>query len=206
MSARSFLPAQSCCLLAVLSARDPRRRLRRERAARDRRAQAVRQGQPHDRSAAPRASINARSDCWEMPNAQACYDVGMNYEMGLAVEPNKDDRPRVLRQSLRARKTETSTAPPPSARPRKEVGATHSRLNALLAELLVERAPADPEDARCLGAVAARLLAARPPPRCFSACRRCASSGEATGALGPRVRHRLSARARARAPRRRGPE
>ena len=29
-----------------------------------------------------------KKDCWEMPNAQACYDVGMNYEMGLAVEPD----------------------------------------------------------------------------------------------------------------------
>ena len=29
-----------------------------------------------------------KRDCREMPNAQACYDVGMNYEMGLAVEPN----------------------------------------------------------------------------------------------------------------------
>jgi hypothetical protein len=24
-------------------------------------------------------------DCWDMPNAQACYDVGLNYELGLAV-------------------------------------------------------------------------------------------------------------------------
>lgn len=32
-------------------------------------------------------SIEQRErDCWEMPNAQACYDVGMSYEMGLAVE------------------------------------------------------------------------------------------------------------------------
>jgi TPR repeat protein len=27
-----------------------------------------------------------KRDCWEMPNAQACYDVAMNYEMGLAVD------------------------------------------------------------------------------------------------------------------------
>ncbi len=25
-------------------------------------------------------------DCYEMPNAAACYEVGMNYEMGLATE------------------------------------------------------------------------------------------------------------------------
>jgi TPR repeat protein len=26
-----------------------------------------------------------RRDCWEMPSAQACFDVGLNYEMGLVV-------------------------------------------------------------------------------------------------------------------------
>lgn len=25
-------------------------------------------------------------DCWEMPNAAACYEVGMNYELGANVE------------------------------------------------------------------------------------------------------------------------
>ena len=29
-----------------------------------------------------------RGDCWDMPNAQACYDVGLNYELGLAVKPD----------------------------------------------------------------------------------------------------------------------
>jgi TPR repeat protein len=29
-------------------------------------------------------------DCWEMPNAAACYEVGMNYELGTNVE--QDDR------------------------------------------------------------------------------------------------------------------
>jgi TPR repeat protein len=29
-----------------------------------------------------------KKDCYEMPNAQACYDVGLNYEMGLAGEPD----------------------------------------------------------------------------------------------------------------------
>lgn len=29
-----------------------------------------------------------KKDCWDMPSAQACYDVGMNYEMGLAVDPD----------------------------------------------------------------------------------------------------------------------
>ena len=34
-------------------------------------------------------SIEQRKrDCLEMPNAAACYDVGTNYEMGLAVEPD----------------------------------------------------------------------------------------------------------------------
>ena len=27
-----------------------------------------------------------QKDCWEMATAAACYEVGMNYEMGLAVE------------------------------------------------------------------------------------------------------------------------
>lgn len=31
-----------------------------------------------------------KRDCLEMPNAQACYDVGMNYEMGLAVDPDRE--------------------------------------------------------------------------------------------------------------------
>jgi TPR repeat protein len=29
-----------------------------------------------------------KSDCWDMPNAQACYDVGLNYELGLVVKPD----------------------------------------------------------------------------------------------------------------------
>jgi TPR repeat protein len=29
-----------------------------------------------------------KNDCWDMPNAQACYDVGLNYELGLAVKPD----------------------------------------------------------------------------------------------------------------------
>jgi TPR repeat protein len=24
-----------------------------------------------------------QADCWDMPNAQACYEVGMDYELGL---------------------------------------------------------------------------------------------------------------------------
>ena len=27
-----------------------------------------------------------KRDCWEMPNAAACYEVGMNYELGANVE------------------------------------------------------------------------------------------------------------------------
>ncbi len=30
-----------------------------------------------------------QTDCWDMPSAQACYDVGLNYELGLVVEPNR---------------------------------------------------------------------------------------------------------------------
>ena len=28
-------------------------------------------------------------DCWDMPSAQACYEVGLNYELGLAIKPNR---------------------------------------------------------------------------------------------------------------------
>lgn len=28
-------------------------------------------------------------DCWDMPSAQACYEVGLNYELGLAVKANR---------------------------------------------------------------------------------------------------------------------
>jgi TPR repeat protein len=30
-----------------------------------------------------------KRDCWEMPNAAACYEVGMNYELGTNVERDK---------------------------------------------------------------------------------------------------------------------
>ena len=29
-----------------------------------------------------------KRDCWEMPNAAACYEVGMNYELGANVDPD----------------------------------------------------------------------------------------------------------------------
>ncbi len=28
-------------------------------------------------------------DCWDMPSAQACYEVGLNYELGLAGKANR---------------------------------------------------------------------------------------------------------------------
>jgi TPR repeat protein len=28
-------------------------------------------------------------DCWDMPNAQACYEVGLNYELGLTTAPDR---------------------------------------------------------------------------------------------------------------------
>ncbi|MBW2459718.1 MAG: SEL1-like repeat protein [Deltaproteobacteria bacterium] len=30
-----------------------------------------------------------QQDCWDMPSAQACYEVGLNYELGLAVKANR---------------------------------------------------------------------------------------------------------------------
>ena len=29
-----------------------------------------------------------KRDCWEMPNAAACYEAGMNYELGANVDPD----------------------------------------------------------------------------------------------------------------------
>ena len=31
-----------------------------------------------------------QKDCWDMPSAQACYDVGMRYEMGIAGEADAE--------------------------------------------------------------------------------------------------------------------
>lgn len=31
-----------------------------------------------------------KRDCWEMPNAAACYEVGMNYELGANVDQDED--------------------------------------------------------------------------------------------------------------------
>jgi TPR repeat protein len=28
-------------------------------------------------------------DCWDMPNAEACYEVGMEYELGVHVKRNR---------------------------------------------------------------------------------------------------------------------
>ena len=30
-----------------------------------------------------------KRDCWDMPSARSCYEVGMNYELGLSEERNK---------------------------------------------------------------------------------------------------------------------
>jgi TPR repeat protein len=30
-----------------------------------------------------------KRDCWDFPSAFACYEVGLNYELGLTVEPDR---------------------------------------------------------------------------------------------------------------------
>lgn len=30
-----------------------------------------------------------KRDCWDMPSANACYEVGLNYELGLTVEADR---------------------------------------------------------------------------------------------------------------------
>jgi TPR repeat protein len=30
-------------------------------------------------------------DCWDMPNAKACFEVGMNYELGVTVPRDKKE-------------------------------------------------------------------------------------------------------------------
>jgi len=29
-------------------------------------------------------------DCWDMPSAQACYEVGLNHELGLTGQPDRN--------------------------------------------------------------------------------------------------------------------
>lgn len=32
-----------------------------------------------------------QKDCWDMPNAAACYEVGLNYELGISVTQDRKE-------------------------------------------------------------------------------------------------------------------
>jgi len=54
-------------------------------------AEPKQQGKENPMEARGARSFEQRqSDCWDMPSAQACYEVGLNYELGLAVKANRD--------------------------------------------------------------------------------------------------------------------
>ena len=41
-----------------------------------------------------------QQDCWDMPSAHACYEVGLAYEMGLNGPGKRQGRQRVLLQGV----------------------------------------------------------------------------------------------------------
>jgi TPR repeat protein len=48
------------------------------------------QGKDNPMQARGERSFDQRqTDCWDMPSAQACYEVGLNYELGLATKPDR---------------------------------------------------------------------------------------------------------------------
>ena len=38
-----------------------------------------------------RGFAQRQRDCWDMPNGRACYEVGMDYELGVSVKKNKPE-------------------------------------------------------------------------------------------------------------------
>lgn len=35
--------------------------------------------------------VQRQKDCWDMPNAAACYEVGLNYELGISVTQDRKE-------------------------------------------------------------------------------------------------------------------